>query len=109
MEAAVETAPIAALVSGEVVHEDTPQGLGPTPGKPILELDWQTDLTQIETDREKLQAAQARAHEEPPPAPPQKRERKPLPPLSDEPLIQVETIHGSVDSPKPDATQDAVG
>jgi ribonuclease E len=109
LEALVETAPTPALVSGEMVCEDTSQALAPTPAKPILELDWQTDLTQIETDREKLQAAQARAHEEPPPAPPPKRERKPLPPVSDEPLIQVETIRGSVESPKPDVTQAAAG
>lgn len=60
--------------------------------KPILDLDWQTDLTQVETDREKLRAAQARALEEPAAAPPRKRERRPPSSVSDEPLIQVETV-----------------
>jgi ribonuclease E len=62
----------------------------PPAPKPILEFDWQTDLTQIETDRQKLVVAQSRVQEEAP-APRPRRERRPLPPVSDEPLIQVET------------------
>lgn len=62
--------------------------------RPVLELDWQTDLTQIETDREKLRVAQLRAESEPAPPPPTKRARKPPPPVSDEPLVQVETTRG---------------
>jgi ribonuclease E len=65
----------------------------PAAPKPILEFDWQTDLTQIETDRQKLMAAQSRTQEEPP-APRTKRERRALPPVSDEPLVQVETQNG---------------
>ena len=66
--------------------------------RPVLELDWQTDLTQIETDREKLRAAQLRAESEPAPLPPAKRVRKPLLPLSDEPLVQVETTRRAVET-----------
>lgn len=74
----------------EVVREEIPAVEATPPAKPILEFDWQTDLTQIETDREKLKAAQARAHEQPAP-PARKRERRPSPSTSDEPLVQVET------------------
>jgi ribonuclease E len=55
-----------------------------------LKLDWSVDLTQIETDRAKLQSAQAAAAAvvEAPRTP---RVRPQLPPLSHEPLVQVET------------------
>ena len=66
--------------------------------RPALELDWQTDLTQIETDREKLRAAQLRAEAEPAPLPPTKRERKPALPVSDEPLVQVETTRRAAET-----------
>ncbi|MGQ0751544.1 MAG: Rne/Rng family ribonuclease [Betaproteobacteria bacterium] len=64
----------------------------PVAQRPVLELDWQTDLTQIETDREKLRAAQLRAESESAAPPPKKRERGAPLPISDEPLVQVETI-----------------
>jgi len=47
------------------------------------------DLTQIETDPEKLRIAASKVA--PPPAPRPPRVRPPLPPISNEPLIQVET------------------
>jgi ribonuclease E len=47
------------------------------------------DLTQIETDPEKLRIAASKVA--PPPAPRPPRVRPPLPPISTEPLIQVET------------------
>ena len=55
-----------------------------------LKLDWSSGLTQIETDAGKLQEALAKTREEQP-APRAKRVRPPLPPVSDEPLVQVET------------------
>lgn len=55
-----------------------------------LQLDWSTDLIQVETNPEKYRLAQAKAQQEQP-APRVKRVRPPLPPLSDAPLIQVET------------------
>lgn len=47
------------------------------------------DLTQIETDPEKLRIAASKVAPPAPPRPP--RVRPPLPPISTEPLIQVET------------------
>ena len=64
-----------------------------------LRLDWSSGLTQIETDPEKHKAALARMREERP-AVRAKRVRPPLPPVSDEPLVQVETR-------KADSTVDA--
>lgn len=55
-----------------------------------LQLDWSTDLIQVETNPEKYRLAQTNAQQEQP-APRVKRVRPPLPPLSDAPLIQVET------------------
>ena len=48
-----------------------------------------SDLTQIETDQEKLRLAASRVAPPPQPRPP--RVRPPLPPISNEPLVQVET------------------
>ncbi|MEQ1773063.1 MAG: Rne/Rng family ribonuclease [Burkholderiales bacterium] len=59
----------------------------PTP----IQFDWSTDLTQVETQATKLQAAHAQtqaAEAEPPRA---RRTRPVLPPVADEPLMQVET------------------
>lgn len=55
-----------------------------------LQFGWTGDLTQVETNVAKMQAAQARAGAvaEPPHA---RRVRPALPPVSDEPLMQVET------------------
>ncbi len=67
------------------------------PGEPIreaapatLQLDWSSGLTQIETDPEKHKAALVKTGEEQS-APRAKRVRPALPPVSDEPLVQVET------------------
>ncbi|MBI4195451.1 MAG: Rne/Rng family ribonuclease [Betaproteobacteria bacterium] len=81
-------------VAGEVVLEDVPAPEAPPAilqhQAPPLRLEWPADLIQIETDSEKLKAALARAQEEQP-APRPKRTRPALPPLGDEPLVQVET------------------
>jgi len=94
-EIAAQSSPPPLPVVQETVREDLPAAEAPSAPKPILELDWQSDLTQIETDRDKLRAAQERAAQEQPAPPPRKRERRPLQPLSDEPLIQVETARPS--------------
>jgi ribonuclease E len=62
----------------------------PTP----IQFDWSTDLTQVETQVAKLQAAQAQAaaNAEPPRA---RRTRPVLPPVAEEPLMQVETQRGA--------------
>jgi ribonuclease E len=89
-EPAALVAPPQQSVADEVVREETT--VEPTrPAKPVLEFDWQTDLTQIETDREKLKAAQTTTSKEPSAPPIRKRERPSLSPASNEPLVQVET------------------
>jgi ribonuclease E len=94
---AIQPAPIA----DERVREDISP---PNSAQPItrskaapapLQLDWSSDLIQVETHPEKARIALARTREEPP-APRVKRERLPLPPLSAEPLIQVETRKNDV-------------
>jgi ribonuclease E len=60
------------------------------PATPKLQLDMSSGLTQIETDPDKLKIALVRTQQEQP-APLVKRVRAPLPPVSNEPLIQVET------------------
>jgi len=52
-----------------------------------LKLDWPGDLVQIETDPQKVRPMEAQEAEAPRP----RRVRRPPPPVSDEPLIQVET------------------
>jgi ribonuclease E len=73
-----------AATAGERVREEA--ATLPFP----LQLDWSTDLIQVETNPEKYRLAQTRTQQEQP-APRVKRVRPPLPPLSDAPLIQVET------------------
>jgi ribonuclease E len=82
-------------IAGEYVREIVPPepvaSGETTPASPVsLQLDWSSGLTQIETDAGKLQAALTKTREEQP-APRAKRVRPPQPPVSDEPLIQVET------------------
>lgn len=55
-----------------------------------LQLDWSSGLIQIETDPDKYKEAFARSSEIAP-QPPAKRVRPILAPISDEPLVQVET------------------
>ena len=94
--------PAATVTAGEYVHEDFPpvapaaattarapeRAPEPTIAPPALELDWSSDLVQVESDPRKIKSAQQEA---PAPAPRPKRERVPLPPVSDEPLVQIET------------------
>jgi ribonuclease E len=87
-----------AVVAGEYVHEDFPpvaparveQAPEPKPASPPLELDWSTDLVQVESDPRKIASVQQQMPQEEPALRP-KRERVSLPPISDEPLVQVET------------------
>jgi ribonuclease E len=103
MPASAEREPVSEAISpapdapapDEIVHEPTPALESPPPAVqadavPVVRIEWPSDLTQIETDPQKLQAALERAGPEEPPVR-RKRERSPLPPMSDEPLIQVET------------------
>jgi hypothetical protein len=92
MDTAAVTAyvpPAEAAVGAERVEE--PQGgVERQTVLPALRLDWPSDLVQIETDPQKVRPG-AVAEEE---APRPRRARRPPPPISDEPLIQVETRGG---------------
>jgi ribonuclease E len=94
-----ETPPIpasqAAVAAEETVREEIPgAAFSPPPVSeqpaPALKLEWPSDLVQIETNPVRLQAMLAKMQEAEP-APRPKRQRPSLPPVSDEPLVQVET------------------
>lgn len=70
----------------EPAQSAAPHIVMPTP----IQIDWSVDLEQIETNPEKLRVAQALAAAEIS-MPHVKRVRPMLPPVSDEPLVQVET------------------
>ena len=94
-------APYTEVASEERVVEYAPQPQAPAvapvaavsvaPSAPVARdpIVLPSDLTQIETDQVKLRLAASRVAPPPPPRPP--RVRPPLPPISNEPLIQVET------------------
>jgi ribonuclease E len=98
----------AAAVAGEIVREEIPAPSFQAPAAPlaspeqVLTLDWQTDLTQIETNPEKVRAAQAQAAEEAPV--PRPGRVRPAPVTIDEgPLVQVETQRQEPATPAPNA------
>ena len=85
--------PAAQIAATSVVEEKLTEHVPPAPTPveaPKLQLDWSSDLTQIETDPAKLEEARAKAPSDAP-AVRVKRERPPVPPVSDEPLVQIET------------------
>jgi hypothetical protein len=104
LEPAVMVAPPQQSVADEVVREETPAETARLV-KPVLEFDWQSDLTQIETDREKLKAAQGVISGEVSAPPARKRERPPLSSVSNEPLIQVETGKPNAETERASAHQ----
>jgi ribonuclease E len=55
-----------------------------------VELEWPSDLVQVESDPNKVRAIQ-QVVPQADAAPRPKRERPPLPPVKDEPLVQIET------------------
>lgn len=66
-----------------------PSGPGFAPAEPV-KIEWPSDLNQVESDPEKIQTAQRQLVEErliPRP----KRVRQPEQPVSNEPLVQIET------------------
>jgi ribonuclease E len=102
-----------AVVQEEVVREETVQpevivsaSRGDSREEPAilpvpLQLDWSTDLIQVETNPEKHRIALSKELDEQP-VPHVKRVRPPLPPINDIPLIQVETrSSGATASPPP--------
>jgi ribonuclease E len=87
--------PESATAANETVREQvlaaaTEQSETREEPSPLLKLDWASDLIQVETHPEKMQAALAAARNEVPPPRP-KRVRPPVAPVNTEPLIQVET------------------
>ena len=82
---------------GEEIVREVPQSTAPvteqaapsgTSPRFSLQLDWPADLVQIETDPGKVQRVEPQEEESPRP----RRTRRPAPPpVSDEPLVQVET------------------
>ena len=89
IEAVAEPAPYTSVASEERVVEYAAKSeipSAPVARDPIV---LPHDLTQIETDPEKLRVAAGKVAPPPPPRPP--RVRPPLPVISNEPLVQVET------------------
>jgi ribonuclease E len=85
--------PVAQITAPPVVEEKLTEHVPPAPvpvEAPKLQLDWSSDLTQVETDPVKLEEARDKAPADTPAAR-VKRERPPVPPVSDEPLVQIET------------------
>lgn len=89
-ELSVPSAQAAAVIPVEEKLVEYAPAVAAPAEPPQLKLDWSSDLIQIETDPLKLQEASAKA---PADAAPErvKRVRQPLPPVSDEPLVQIET------------------
>ncbi len=58
-----------------------------------VQIDWPSDLQQVESDPVKVQAVPAEP-EHPPSAPRPKRVRQPAPRAAEEPLVQIETGPG---------------
>jgi hypothetical protein len=96
-------APVAVAAEESVREVMTPRPEQAVAARPeqVLTLDWQTDLTQVETSPEKLQAARTQAPEEIG-VPRPRRVRPVLAPVAEEPLLQVETR-------RPDSTTPASG
>jgi len=67
-------------------------GAGFAPATPV-QIDWPSDLQQVESDPGKVQAVQAEPEHQPP-APRPKRVRQPAPRAAEEPLVQIETGPG---------------
>ena len=90
----VETAPVApaeapaqAVTRPEATRHSTTASVETESVLAKLKLDWPGDLVQIETDPQKVRPVEAEEAEAPRPP----RVRRPAPPISNEPLIQVET------------------
>ena len=66
-----------------------PFGTSFAPAAPV-KIEWPSDLQQVESDPEKVRAAQEHVVEEEA-VPRPKRVRQPLPPVEDGPLVQIET------------------
>jgi hypothetical protein len=70
--------------------EARPQAPAPAYAPPPLELEWPSDLVQVESDPNKVQAAREEPVQQAPALRPRRPRREPTP-VADEPLIQIET------------------
>jgi len=104
LQAVEISAPVASVASvptpAAVEISQPPVTVTPIVAPTPLKLDWSVDLIQIETNAEKARAAAALAQAAPTP-PRAKRVRPVLPPVTDEPLVQVETNRGALSSASP--------
>jgi hypothetical protein len=66
-----------------------PAGAGYAPAVPV-KIEWPPELKQVESDPEKIESLQQEAVQEAP-APRPRRVRPPSQPVSEEPLVQIET------------------
>jgi len=110
---AEEPMPVAALTDASFESERVREFSPPEPSAPApsaapgyepvapVVMSWPSDLQQVESDPQKVREAQSEPVEaaaQPRP----KRVRQPLPPVSEEPLVQIETARES-ESAVPDA------
>jgi ribonuclease E len=72
-------------------------GPGYAPATPV-KIEWPADLQQVESDPDKVKATELEAAPESS-APRPKRVRQPLPPVSNEPLVQIETDRPEASGP----------
>jgi ribonuclease E len=80
-----ETATLEAAAPAAPTHS----GAGFAPATPV-QIEWPSDLQQVESDPGKVQAVQSEPEREPQ-APRPKRVRQPAPRVAEEPLVQIET------------------
>jgi len=80
----------------ETVASQPASGPGYAPAAP-LKIEWPSDLQQVESDPEKIQAVQQQAPQEQA-TPRPKRVRQPVPQVKDEPLVQIETDKSGVET-----------
>jgi ribonuclease E len=69
--------------------QPVPSGPGYAPAEPVR-IEWPSDLVQVESDPDKLQSVQPQDSEQQP-APRPRRVRPPAQPVTEEPLVQIET------------------
>lgn len=86
---AFETETVREFQPREAAPMAAPSGPGFAPAEPVR-IEWPSDLKQVESDPEKVQTAQRHVVEEQP-MPRPKRVRQTVEPVSNEPLVQIET------------------
>lgn len=86
----IETEWVREYASRETAPVDVvPSGPGYAPAVPV-KIEWPSDLQQVESDPDKVKAAEQQPVQERA-VPRPKRERSPQAPVSEEPLVQIET------------------